>query len=184
MQISIAIYYIDETPSERTRQKIKEKCQQYLNRAERLKMFLAKGRHKTMRADDDDDEEDQGADKKKLKTQLASTLNNTVITNLQDPFFFPGAIVQEKPNVKWDDIAGLQNAKEALKESVILPVRFPYLFTGTCVQFEDTITLEINTFIIIQLIVNYYHYRTTKAMERYSALWCKEREFHIHGYFK
>lgn len=88
MQISIAIYYIDETPSERTRQKIKEKCQQYLNRAERLKMFLAKGRHKTMRADDDDDEEDQGADKKKLKTQLASTLNNTVITNLQDPFFF------------------------------------------------------------------------------------------------
>ena len=41
-----------------------------------------------------------------------------------------GAIVQEKPNVKWDDIAGLQVAKEALKESVILPVKFPHLFTG------------------------------------------------------
>ena len=41
-----------------------------------------------------------------------------------------GAIIQERPNVKWDDIAGLQVAKEALKESVILPVKFPHLFTG------------------------------------------------------
>ena len=40
----------------------------------------------------------------------------------------------EKPNVHWDDIAGLLVAKEALKETVILPVRFPHLFTGnfTC----------------------------------------------------
>lgn len=43
---------------------------------------------------------------------------------------FPGAIVQEKPNVHWEDIAGLHTAKEALKETVILPVRFPHLFTG------------------------------------------------------
>ena len=38
--------------------------------------------------------------------------------------------MSEKPNVHWDDIAGLHVAKEALKESVILPVRFPHLFTG------------------------------------------------------
>ena len=43
-----------------------------------------------------------------------------------------GAIVADKPNVHWDDIAGLLVAKEALKESVILPVRFPHLFTGQC----------------------------------------------------
>ena len=42
----------------------------------------------------------------------------------------PGAIVSEKPNVHWDDIAGLDSAKEALKEAVILPIRFPHLFTG------------------------------------------------------
>ena len=40
------------------------------------------------------------------------------------------AILQEKPNVKWDDIAGLEGAKEALKEAVILPIKFPHLFVG------------------------------------------------------
>ena len=41
-----------------------------------------------------------------------------------------GAVVTEKPNVKWDDVAGLDQAKESLKETVILPTRFPQLFTG------------------------------------------------------
>lgn len=42
-----------------------------------------------------------------------------------------GAIVMEKPNIKWNDVAGLEGAKEALKEAVILPIKFPHLFTGT-----------------------------------------------------
>jgi hypothetical protein len=41
-----------------------------------------------------------------------------------------GVIVAEKPNVQWDDVAGLETAKEALKEAVILPIKFPQLFTG------------------------------------------------------
>ena len=40
------------------------------------------------------------------------------------------AIVVEKPNIKWSDVAGLTAAKEALKEAVILPIKFPHLFTG------------------------------------------------------
>lgn len=36
----------------------------------------------------------------------------------------------ETPNVRWDDVAGLEGAKEALKEAVILPIKFPHLFTG------------------------------------------------------
>lgn len=38
------------------------------------------------------------------------------------------AIVQEKPNVKWDDVSGLDSAKESLKEAIILPIKFPELF--------------------------------------------------------
>ncbi|KAK7845653.1 protein suppressor of k(+) transport growth defect 1 [Quercus suber] len=40
------------------------------------------------------------------------------------------AIVREKPNVKWTDVAGLESAKQALQEAVILPVKFPQFFTG------------------------------------------------------
>jgi len=32
--------------------------------------------------------------------------------------------------VKWDDVAGLEQAKGLLKEAVILPIKFPQLFTG------------------------------------------------------
>ncbi|CAG9329601.1 VPS4B [Blepharisma stoltei] len=41
-----------------------------------------------------------------------------------------GAIITEKPNVKWTDVAGLANAKQVLQEAVILPSRFPELFVG------------------------------------------------------
>ena len=46
------------------------------------------------------------------------------------PTVAAGAIVAEKPNVRWDDIAGLNVCKDALKETVIMPVKFPHLFTG------------------------------------------------------
>lgn len=59
---------------------------------------------------DDDDEQD--TDSKKLRGALA------------------GAILSDKPNIKWEDVAGLEQAKEALKEAVILPIKFPHLFTG------------------------------------------------------
>ena len=44
--------------------------------------------------------------------------------------FVIDAIVVEKPNVSWEDVAGLELAKDALKEAVILPIKFPHLFTG------------------------------------------------------
>jgi len=33
--------------------------------------------------------------------------------------------------LQWDDVAGLELAKDALKEAVILPVKYPQFFTGT-----------------------------------------------------
>ncbi|CAG0908481.1 unnamed protein product, partial [Darwinula stevensoni] len=48
-----------------------------------------------------------------------------------------GGIIMEKPmhwrteeKIKWTDVAGLEGAKAALKEAVILPMKFPHLFTG------------------------------------------------------
>lgn len=41
-----------------------------------------------------------------------------------------GAILEEKPNVKWEDVAGLELAKESLKEAVLLPLKFKHLFSG------------------------------------------------------
>jgi vacuolar protein-sorting-associated protein 4 len=38
--------------------------------------------------------------------------------------------LSETPNVQWSDVAGLEQAKESLKEAVILPIKFPHLFTG------------------------------------------------------
>ena len=39
-------------------------------------------------------------------------------------------IIREKPNVKWSDVAELESSKQALQETVILPVKFPQFFTG------------------------------------------------------
>lgn len=40
----------------------------------------------------------------------------------------------EKPNVCWDDIAGLEEAKKMLQDTVILPIKQPHIFQGTCTQ--------------------------------------------------
>lgn len=63
-------------------------------------------------------------DPKKDKESDAAKETNKLKTQLE------GAIVTEKPNVAWDDVAGLLGAKEALKEAVILPRKFPQLFVG------------------------------------------------------
>jgi vacuolar protein-sorting-associated protein 4 len=41
-----------------------------------------------------------------------------------------GVIVREKPDVKWEDVAGMEDAKRALREAIILPMTRPDLFQG------------------------------------------------------
>ncbi|OQR86899.1 vacuolar protein sorting-associating protein [Achlya hypogyna] len=97
---------------------IMKRVEGYMSRAEQLREMLeGAARPKVVAAGgvaekDKDDEESEDTEKSKLRGALAS------------------AVVSEKPNVKWDDVAGLEAAKEALKEAVILPARFPQLFTG------------------------------------------------------
>lgn len=40
-------------------------------------------------------------------------------------------IVQKNPNIRWDDIADLHEAKRLLEEAVVLPMWMPEFFTGT-----------------------------------------------------
>ncbi|CAL4951390.1 unnamed protein product [Urochloa decumbens] len=109
--------------------KIKEaitaKFTEYLRRAEEIRSVLDQGgagpgpngsdaavatRPKTKGKDGDNGGDDSE------QSKLRAGLNSAIIT--------------EKPNVKWNDVAGLDSAKQALQEAVILPVKFPQFFTG------------------------------------------------------
>ncbi|KAL4871014.1 hypothetical protein BDV12DRAFT_184120 [Aspergillus spectabilis] len=110
----------------KSKEMIRAKAGEYMERAEKLKAHLASqdNRKKPSAVGANgkvsqgsgkggkEDDEGEDADSKKLRSALA------------------GAILSEKPNVKWEDVAGLEGAKEALKEAVILPIKFPHLFTG------------------------------------------------------
>jgi len=105
---------------------IKDKVQKYMQRAEDIKVSLTEPAPKKKKkkvkaksgggskANDDDSDEDKEEDEDVAKMKGALS----------------GAIVRETPNVKWDDVAGLETAKQLLKEAVILPIKFPQLFQG------------------------------------------------------
>jgi len=112
-----------EAQSDKAKESIRAKCIQYLERAEKLKEYTKGGgsKKKPVKAGesgssdkkkDSDGSDDEDPEKKKMDDKLS------------------GAIVRTKPNIKWSDVAGLEAAKEALKEAVILPIKFPGLFTG------------------------------------------------------
>ncbi|XP_078151219.1 uncharacterized protein LOC144546560 [Carex rostrata] len=39
-------------------------------------------------------------------------------------------IIRGSPDVKWENIKGLENAKRLLKEAVVMPIKYPKYFTG------------------------------------------------------
>ncbi|KAJ6509135.1 P-loop containing nucleoside triphosphate hydrolase protein [Mycena vulgaris] len=96
---------------------IRSKIDDYLSRAEILQKHLsapqsgiiqAGGAAFATRSAGDEDPET-----KKLRAGLAEAILSANDTN-----------------VTWDDIAGLEAAKNSLKEAVILPIKFPNLFKG------------------------------------------------------
>ena len=86
----------------------KKKAIEYINRAKEIKAANEKKKIASEKGGGGGEDEES----KKLEEQLS------------------GCLVSEKPNVKWSDVAGLEKAKEALKEAVVLPIKFPQLFQG------------------------------------------------------
>eukprot|EP00245_Coleochaete_scutata_P017285 TRINITY_DN8411_c0_g1_i1.p1 TRINITY_DN8411_c0_g1~~TRINITY_DN8411_c0_g1_i1.p1 ORF type:complete len:440 (+),score=105.66 TRINITY_DN8411_c0_g1_i1:108-1427(+) len=107
----------------RAKEAITAKFSEYLRRAEEIRLVLDEAKESggsanggaalaTKPAKTSGKSEDDDAEQAKLRAGINS------------------AIVREKPNVKWDDVAGLESAKQALQEAVILPVKFPQFFVG------------------------------------------------------
>lgn len=106
---------------------ITQKFTEYLRRAEEIRAVLDEGgppgptangdaavatKPKSKSGNKDGDGDGEDPEQSKLRSGLNS------------------AIIREKPNVRWGDVAGLESAKQALQEAVILPVKFPQFFTG------------------------------------------------------
>ena len=98
------------------------KIQEYMNEAKNMKKNIDNsitnlkgsniGGGKGGSGKDGDDKGEDDPEKKKLQDALSA------------------AIIHEKPNVKWEDVAGLESAKATLKEAVVLPKKFPDIFVG------------------------------------------------------
>jgi len=108
-----------EVKGDKAVKSIRQRCAGYLDRAEALKKYL---------------EEKKTAD---TNPQPVASSNkggsgSNKDTSEEDKLAgaLESAIVVETPNVHWDDIAGLEKAKESLKEAVILPIKFPHMFKG------------------------------------------------------
>ncbi|EKJ68853.1 hypothetical protein HYE67_004865 [Fusarium culmorum] len=104
---------------------MQEKMATYLDRAEKLKQFLANENDPSANGNGKSAMGANGASTSKGKPAAGEDDDSKKLRNA-----LSGAILQERPNVRWEDIAGLEGAKETLKEAVVLPIKFPSLFQG------------------------------------------------------
>ena len=105
--------------NEKRKQTIRAKTMEYMDRAEEIKKLVDGGQDTkdsggsgtaSRKKGDQEQDDSKDAENQKLKSGLQGTM------------------LVERPNVHWDDVAGLHSAKEALREAVIMPIRFPHMF--------------------------------------------------------
>jgi vacuolar protein-sorting-associated protein 4 len=97
------------------RQNIEPRVEEYLNKAKILKSRLGgKSIRSTEFKSSGDDTEAKGVTNE--EQELLDMISGTILT--------------ESPNVRWSEIAGLENCQQALREAIVLPMIKPELFTG------------------------------------------------------
>ncbi|QPG75327.1 Vacuolar protein sorting-associated protein 4 [Brettanomyces nanus] len=112
----------------KSKETIRAKFTEYLARAEQLKEHLDTKQQQTQTGEAN---ASSGSVKARKSNGNAESGNDDIDSETKKlRSALEGSIMSEKPNVTWDDVAGLDQAKDALKEAVILPVKFPQLFTG------------------------------------------------------
>jgi len=85
---------------------LKKKANMYISRAKELKELLVKKKERKSAAGSDEEEEEK----------LENAISDIIVT--------------EKPNITLKDIAGLETAKQTLREAIVLPLMRPDLFSG------------------------------------------------------
>ncbi|MFX1329424.1 MAG: AAA family ATPase [Promethearchaeota archaeon] len=97
--------------------------EEYVERAKVLKSHLSGVRPRHVKHIESSSE-GKGIEDTKSDMGLVSSEEQELIDMIS------GTIVTESPNVKWNDIAGLESVKQALREAIVLPIAKPELFTG------------------------------------------------------
>lgn len=77
-----------------------------------------------VKEDDFKDEENTVEEEKEKKFEPSSHLESELVDILERD------ILQKNPNVHWEDIADLHDAKKLLEEAVVLPMWMPHFFKG------------------------------------------------------
>ncbi|XP_071173026.1 vacuolar protein sorting-associated protein 4B-like isoform X4 [Mytilus edulis] len=105
----------DESMVAEVKNKLKRQCSIYLSEAETLQKEL-KDKNGDGEKDENEEEEEEIACKESEDHQVERLVND--ITE------------SETPNVTLEDVCGCQDVKDKLKESIIMPIKFPQLFQG------------------------------------------------------
>jgi len=98
------------------RQSVQNSVEEYINQAKILKMKVGGRSPSRSGSGKPSEDKTQGEGVSDEDQSLINTISDTIVT--------------ESPNVRWIEIAGLENCKQSLREAIVLPMLKPELFTG------------------------------------------------------